>query len=70
MSDTQLFGWKEIAKHLHCCVRTAKTYHYEGKMPVIRGNGMGVRAIVSELDCWIEMYYKKAGSRPNGLKRK
>ena len=56
MNDGQLYGWKEIAKHLGCCVRTAKNYHYNGKMPLIRCSQMGIRAFKGELDLWIKKY--------------
>ncbi len=55
-----LIGWKAIARHLGCCVRTAKTYYYEGHMPVRRPAGMRVRALKYTLDIWLETYSRLA----------
>lgn len=49
MSDRWLVGWKEIAKYIGYSVGTAKKYHYDYRMPVLRKFGK-VRADRDELD--------------------
>ncbi len=63
MATEWLIGWKEIAKYLGRCVRTAKRYHYEVHMPVMRPQGMGVRALKGTLDIWIAEYSWRANKR-------
>lgn len=49
---TILTGWKEIAKHLRCGVRTAQRWETVG-LPVhrLKGNGT-IIAFTEELDAW------------------
>ena len=60
-----LLGWNEIAQYLRCSLRTAKKYHYEGQMPLIRGIGFQVRALPEQLDAWLVGYSKRAGTARN-----
>jgi hypothetical protein len=56
-----LLGWNEIAQYLRCSLRTAKKYHYEGQMPLIRGIGFQVRALPEQLDAWLVGYSQMVG---------
>ena len=55
-----LVGWRKIAAHLGCSVRTAQRYHKEGCMPVKRAEGMQVRALAQEITIWLMEYSKLA----------
>ncbi len=52
MSEGWLVGWKEIARYIGYSVGTAKKYHYDYRMPVLRNFGK-VKADPDELDKWI-----------------
>ncbi len=53
MTGGWLNGWKEIAEYTGYSVRTAKRYHYEYGMPVLK-RFKGVIAIKTDLDLWIK----------------
>lgn len=59
-----LSGWKEIANHLRCGVRTAQRWENLGTgLPIRRHRGGGVCALPEELDQWLK---NAASTQGNG----
>ena len=52
MENGFIAGWKNIAKHFNCSVRTVKRYFYEFGMPIIRLPGNKPAILPDEVKRW------------------
>ena len=52
MQNGWLTGWKDIARYIGRCTKTAQKYHKEYKMPV-RVFSYQVQALPYEIDQWL-----------------
>jgi hypothetical protein len=59
MTEGWLYGWKQIAAHMGCDIKTAKIYHYRFGMPVLFGPGGGRIALPEQLTPWLIKFNRK-----------